>query len=66
MVKKENLEEDVNELAIKLKIKKYKVKKFSHNTTRSSIEYKSLFNEESKSIIESISQWEINKFGYKF
>lgn len=67
IVKQENFEDDLKELLKLLDISPSRVAHERHRTKRPlNDDYRKHYNDETKSIVEEASQWEINKFGYKF
>lgn len=66
MIRQENISEDIDILATKLKFKEYTIDHVDHKTIRPDKNYRKYYTEKTRSQVEAACQWEINKFGYKF
>ena len=66
-VKQETFKQDVEALMIKLNIKNYNIPHDNHKTNRKEYDYRKYYdNTDLIDQVYSVSQFEINKFGYKF
>lgn len=68
VIRQEHLHSDVLDLTRKLGIESFNLERFDHNTSRNNKTYQEMFEDNQEWIdqVAALSQFEINKFGYKF